>query len=306
MYHFVSLKYFSSRQILGMVKLAEDIKKRPGRYSAALKGKCVGIIFQKPSLRTKSAFYVGTLQLGAHPVYYAPGEVKLGEREATSDVAGNLSRFLDAVVLRTYSHKTILDFVQHSSIPVINGLSDLLHPSQVLADIMTIKQFKPSFKKLKVAYIGDGNNVCHCLMYAFSMLGGQLWVAHPRRYAPDTSITQESKQFCFLTGGKIVLTESAREAAHDADVLYTDVWTSMGQEKEAAKRLKVFKDFQINKKLVALAKPDSIVMHCLPAHRGQEITDDVLDGPHSVVFDQAENRLHTAKAILVYLLKDGK
>ena len=302
--NFISLKYFSASQIKTLVDLAAKVKKKPGHYRKALDGKCIGLIFQKPSLRTKSAFFVGALQLGAHPVYYAPEEIKLGEREKICDAASNFSRFLDAIVMRTFSHKTILEFVCHSRIPVINGLSDLLHPSQVIGDLLTLREFKGNIKTIKVAYIGDGNNVCHSLMHAFSILGGNFIMACPGRYGPDKSILDESRKFAKISGAEIRLTRSPQEAAKNADVIYTDVWTSMGQEKEQIARKKIFKSFQVNEKLLSLAKNDCMVMHCLPAHRGEEITDSVMDSDNSVVFDQAENRLHSAKAILLSVLGD--
>lgn len=303
MRHFISLKYFSSKEIQELIDLALQIKSNPYDFKDSLKGKSVGLLFEKPSLRTKTAFYIGALQLGAKVIYYTPDEVKLGEREKISDVSRTLSVYLDLVVLRTFSHDTILEFVEFSSIPIVNGLSDLLHPSQVLADILTIRELKDNIKKLKVVYAGDGNNVCNSLIYAFSILGGNLTLAVPPAYAPSKIILEEARGFSKVTGAKINLVNSLQEAACGADVLYTDVWASMGKEDEIKRRKKIFRDFQVNDKILKVAQKDCIVMHCLPAHRGEEITDSVIDSKNSVVFLQAANRLHTAKAILTYIMR---
>ncbi len=300
--HFISLKYFSAEQIQNLIELSREIKKTPQAYNSYLKGKTVGLIFEKPSLRTKTAFYVGALQLGAFAIYYSGEELRLGVREKISDVARTLSKFLDGIVLRTFSHDNLLELVRYASLPVINGLDDLLHPSQVLADLLTIKELKGDLKNLKVAYIGDGDNVCHSLIYAFSLLGGRLYVATPKRFPPQREIVEEVRGFAKISGAELVFSHNVEEIAQNADVLYTDVWVSMGKEKEKHKRRRIFKNFQINDKILAKANKDCIVMHCLPAHRGEEITDSVMDGPRSVVFDQAENRLYSAKAILVYCL----
>ena len=304
--HFICLKDYSAKEILEFVDLTIDIKQNPAKYSNSLKGKCVGLFFEKPSLRTKIAFYVGAMQLGGSAVYYSPDEMQFGKREKISDVARTVSHFMHAAVLRTFSHNSILEFAKFSSIPVINGLSDLVHPSQILGDLITIKERKGELKKLKVAYIGDGNNVCHSLIYAFSILGANLYVATPKRYGPRKEIVEEAQKFVNASGAKINILFSPEEAAKDADVLYADVWTSMGQERESKKRRKKFRNFQINDRLIKFAKSDCIILHCLPAHRGEEITDSVIDGKNSIVFEQAENRLHAAKAILVKLLgKEG-
>ena len=303
MSHFVSLKYFSSKELNELLDLAAQMKKDPRSSKSLLEGKSVGLLFEKASLRTKTAFYIGAQQLGAKVIYYSPQEVRLGQREEVADVARTLSVYLDAVVVRTFSHGNILKFSEISSIPVVNALSDLLHPSQALADILTIRELKGDLKKLKVAYIGDGNNVCNSLIYAFSVLGGNLDLAIPKGYQPYESILDEVKSYHRVSGAKINLTDSVLQVAKDADVLYTDVWTSMGKEQEKEERKKAFKNFRIDDKILSRAKADAIVMHCLPAHRGEEITSSVIDGKNSVVFQQAENRLHTAKAILTYILR---
>jgi ornithine carbamoyltransferase len=299
--HFISLEDFSKSEIYELTNLALDIKNNPSKYSTALAGKVVGLFFEKPSLRTKAAFSVGTIQLGGQAVYYGAGEVQLGKREEIADVARTTSHFMDAAVLRTFSHDNILEFAKFSSIPVINALSDLLHPSQILGDLITLKELKGDITKLKFAYIGDANNVCNSLLGAFSIIGGNLYISAPRGYQPKKEIMSQAEKYSKVSGAKITITHSVEEASQGSDVVYTDVWTSMGQEKESAKRKKIFKNFQLNDKLLKLAKKDCLIMHCLPAHRGQEITSSVIEGKNSVVFLQAENRLHAAKAILTYV-----
>jgi len=241
-------------------------------------------------------------QLGGEAIYLGPEEVGLGSREATKDVAKVLSRYLDAIVARTYSHSEVLELAKYSTVPVINALTDLLHPCQALSDLYTIRGKKGKLKGLTISFVGDGNNVLHSLLYGCSKLGVNLRFATPEGYEPDKNIMKKATKIASNTGAQVFLTSNAEEAAEKADVLYTDVWVSMGQEKEREERLKAFKPYQVNQELVSLASPDVLVMHCLPAHRGEEITDDVLDGPHSIVLDQAENRLHLQKAILVMLL----
>jgi ornithine carbamoyltransferase len=235
-------------------------------------------------------------QLGGNSVYLAPHEINLGVRESVEDAAKTLSRYVDGIVLRTFAHKNLLEMAQAAAIPVINGLSDFEHPCQALADVYTIREKLKRVAGVTLAYLGDGNNVCNSLIFAAGKLGIQMRVASPRGYEPHKAA---------LSAAKIGLSYDPQQAARGADVIYTDVWASMGQEKEAAKRKKAFKDFQVNSKLVALAKKGCLVMHCLPAHRGEEITDEVMDSPHSVVFDQAENRMHVQKAILIKLLVNG-
>ncbi len=306
MKHFISLKYFSKDKINELIMAALNIKKNPKIYENKLKGKYIGLLFQKPSLRTKTAFYLGTLKLGGKAIYYGINEVKLDIREKISDVARTLSGYLDGVVLRTFSHKTIEEFSSFSSIPVINGLSDFLHPSQVLGDLLTLYELKKNIKKIKFSYIGDGNNVCHSFIYAFSILGGNLFIATPKQYSPSSLVLKEAKDFSHLSKAKIFLTHNPQLAAKDADVIYTDVWISMGREKEAKKRKSVFKNFQINDKILKEAKKSCVVMHCLPARRGEEITDSVLESKNSIVFLQAKNRLYSAESILLYILGGRK
>lgn len=302
MNHFISLKNLSAQKLIKLIQLTAKVKKTPGRYKNKLKDKCIGLLFQKPSLRTKTSFYLGALQLGAQVIYYAPSEVKIGERETIADVAKTVSQYLDAVVFRTFSHKFIEEFSGYASVPVINALSNLLHPSQVLGDLFTLYELKKDIKKIKFAYIGDGNNVCHSLIYAFSILGGNLHIATPPGYEPHHSIVAAGEELAGKSKAKIRVMVDLVQAAEGADVLYTDVWTSMGGEKDQDKRKEAFKNFQINDDVLARAKKNCIVMHCLPAHRGEEITSGVIDGKKSVVFLQASNRLYSAKAILLYAL----
>jgi len=303
MKHFISLHHFNAAQLNGLIKLSMDMKKNRKKYLTALKDRHVGICFQKPSLRTKSAFCIGALELGANILYYSPDEIKLGKREKISDAARVMSRYLHALVLRTFGHEDVLEFAKYAVVPVVNGLSDKYHPSQALADVMTINEHLGELKNLKIAYIGDGNNVCNSLMHAFAVMGGNFFAATPKGYEPDKKVVSETLALPGVKGS-ITIVRDAKEAAENADVLYTDVWTSMGQEDEVRERRKIFKSYQINDKLLSIANKKAIVMHCLPAHRGEEITDSVMDGTHSVVFDQAENRLHTAKAILYSTMKN--
>ncbi|RKY38943.1 MAG: ornithine carbamoyltransferase [Candidatus Omnitrophota bacterium] len=300
--NFISLKYFSKRKVNELITLTARIKKNPQRFRKTLNDFTIGLLFQKPSLRTKTAFYLGALQLGARAIYFSPQEVQMGKRETTFDVAKTLARYIDCVVLRCFSHQTILDFVKASTIPVVNGLSDFLHPSQVLGDLFTLYEVKKDIRKIKVVFIGDGNNVCHSLLYGFSIIGGNLVVATPEGYSPDREVVQEAKDFAKVSGAGIEVLHDPIKAAKNSDVIYTDVWVSMGKEKESSKRIKAFKRFQVNDKILKRAKKDCLIMHCLPARRGQEITGKVLDSKNSIIFLQAENRLHSAKAILVYLL----
>lgn len=285
-----------------MILLTEKVKQDRDKFHGKLAGKTLGLLFEKPSLRTKASFYVGGSQLGLVPVYFSPQEVKLGQRESTFDGARVLSRYMDCVVLRTFSHNTILDFVRAATIPVINGLSDLVHPTQILGDLFTLHELKQDIKKIKFTYMGDGNNICNSLLYAFSIMGGNLMVITPKQYSPDREAVKEAVSFSRVSGAKIEFSSSPEKAVCDSDVLYTDVWASMGQEDERQERVKKFRRFQVNDDILALAGKGCLVMHCLPAKRGEEITGPVLESGHSVVFLQAENRLHAAKAILLSLL----
>ncbi|TMA64886.1 MAG: ornithine carbamoyltransferase [Deltaproteobacteria bacterium] len=268
---------------------------RTGRPHPLLAGRTLAMIFEKPSLRTRVTFEVGMVQLGGAAIHLAPGDIRLGERESAGDIARNLERWVDLVMARTFLHQSVVDLAAGARVPVINGLSDLHHPCQVLSDCFTLLEHRGRLAGLRVAFIGDGNNVVHSWMDAAARLGLEFVLACPPGYEPDAAITTGA-------AARVTVMHDAEAAARGADVLYTDVWTSMGQETEAKARRRAFRPYQLNASLVARAKPDVLVMHCLPAHRGEEITDEVIDGPRSVVFDQAENRLHVQKAIMVWLL----
>jgi len=272
------------------------------RKHRKLEGRALAMIFEKPSLRTRVTFEIGIGQLGGMAVYLAPGDIRLGERESVPDIARNLSRWVDLIVARTHTHDTVRGLAANSTVPVINALSDREHPCQVLADCFTLIEHRRRLRGLKIAFIGDGNNMVHSWLLAASLLGAEFRLACPTGYEPDPQIVAAAQH---AAGSRVTITPSVDEAVAGADALYTDVWTSMGQEAEEARRREAFRKYQINARTVALAKPDAVVMHCLPAHRGDEITDDVLDGPASIVLDQAENRLHVQKAIMVWLSSFG-
>jgi len=300
----LSIRDLTVFEIDGLFDLAADLKaqQRKGIAHPLLTGKTLGMIFEKPSLRTRVTFEVGMAQLGGRAIYLAPADIQLGKRETVKDVAKNLERWVDGIMARTFTHQTVEQLARHAAVPVINGLSDLTHPCQILADLFTLREKRGPLRGVKVAYIGDGNNVCHSWLYGAAKTAIDLTVACPKGYEPDADVVAFARQEAEASGGRITLLDDAKAAAAGADVLYTDVWTSMGQESEAAQRRRDFQGFQVNATLIGLATPDVMVMHCLPAHRGEEITDEVLDGPHSIVYDQAENRLHAQKAILVKLL----
>lgn len=296
---FLTVTDFNAEEILGIFKKTEELKKN--RFTTDFKNKAVGLIFQKPSLRTRVSFQVGVWQLGGQCMSLSPAEVNIGVRESIKDAAQTLSRYLDLIVARVFKHKDVQELAEHSLVPVINGLSDAYHPCQALADIFTLKEKRGPLKGLTLSFVGDGNNVCNSLLQIAAMLGMNMRVAAPRGFAPDKNVLEFVLAESRKTGSRILVTQDPKEAVRDSDVIYTDVWTSMGQEKEAARRAKIFKKYQINKELLAQAKKNTLVMHCLPAHRGMEITDDIMDSSNSVVFDEAENRLHVQKAIMLKL-----
>jgi ornithine carbamoyltransferase len=296
---FLRLWDLSSEEIDLLLKRAVELKSGKDAHKCPLIGKSIGLLFEKASTRTRVSFEVGIYQLGAQATYMNPNEIQLGRGETIHDTARALSRYLDAIVIRTFSHDTLIEFASSSSVPVINGLSNLHHPCQALADLMTIHGKKGKLKGIHLAYIGDGNNVANSLIEAASRMGIYLTIACPKGYEPDPPILKEAKA---SAKSVIKIVRDPKEAADKADVLYTDAWISMGQEKEAREKKKKFRDYQLNSKILSCAKKNAIVLHCLPAHRGEEITDDVMDGPQSAVFDQAENRLHTQKALLEFLL----
>jgi ornithine carbamoyltransferase len=295
----LTLSDLSSKEITGILRKAMELKTGKDASRCPLIGRSIGLLFEKVSTRTRVSFEVGIYQLGAQSIYLNHRDIQIGRGETIHDTAKVLSRYLDAIVIRTFSHDMLAEFASHASIPVINGLSDLHHPCQALADLMTILDHTGRLRGIRVAYIGDGNNVANSLIEASALTGIHLAVACPKGYEPDKEVLK--KAGAYRRGG-ITVTNDPFEAASNANVLYTDVWVSMGQEKEAAKKRAKFKKYQLNSALLSYAKKDAIVLHCLPAHRGEEITDEVIDGPRSAVFDQAENRLHTQKALLEFLL----
>jgi len=298
----ISVKDLTAKEIEELYILTDKLKKHKSRFSKALKGKTIALLFQKPSNRTRVSFEVGMFQLGGNSLYLSPGEINLGVRESIADVAKTLSRYIDGIVLRTFEHKNCLELAKAATVPVINGLTDFSHPCQALADLYTVREKIGSLKNVTLAYVGDGNNVCNSLLFACAKLKININIGSPAGYSPSQPVLNEAKE---IASGKstINLFNSAEQAVNNVDVIYTDVWASMGQEKEALERKKAFSCFQVNQNLLRLAKNGALVMHCLPAHRGEEITDEVLDSLNSVVFDQAENRMHVQKAILIKLLK---
>jgi ornithine carbamoyltransferase len=303
---FLSIRDFSPQEIQDLLQLGRQIKAYPDVYSGALRGKTLALIFEKPSLRTRVTFDVGIQQLGGFSIYLSPAEINLGKRESVYDVAKNLERMVQGIMIRTFAHTIVEQMAENAGIPVINGLTDYSHPCQAMADFLTMWEVKGAIGKLKVAYVGDGNNVAHSLLFVGAQLGAEVVVATPPGYEPKADAMQWAQQRAQQTGGSCRTTNDAKEAVAAADVVYTDVWASMGQEAEAAKRLSIFRDYQVNAELFARAKSDAIFMHCLPAHRGEEVTDEVVDSPRSVVFQEAENRLHMQKAIMLELMKDVK
>lgn len=270
----------------------------PGKQRSILEGKTLAMIFEKPSLRTRVSFETGIFQLGGHGIYLSPADIGLGKRESIADVAKTLDRMCDIIMARVFEHEKVTELAKYSSVPVINGLSDLEHPCQALADFFTILEKKGKLEGLKLAFIGDGNNVAHSLMLLAAKVGTNFAIACPEGYEPCCDVLEAAKAFAKETGATIEIVRDAKEAAKDADVVYTDVWASMGQEAEAEERAKIFAPYQVNAELMKHAKPDAIFEHCLPAHRGYEVTDEVVDSPQSVVFDEAENRLHVQKAVM--------
>ncbi len=301
--HLLSLKDYSREEIEEIFDLAAQIKADPAAYSGALAGKSLAMIFQKASTRTRVSFEVGMFQLGGTALYLGANDIQLHRGETVADTAKVLSRFVDGIMARVFAHQDILDLAKHGSVPVINGLSDLLHPCQALADYFTLRERRGTLERLKVAYVGDGNNVCHELMIGAVKLGMSFAAACPKGYEPNQLIVKSSVRDAQKARLQIpVVTTDPLAAVAGADVVYTDVWASMGQEAEAEARKEVFAPYQVTTDLMAAAHPDAVFMHCLPAHRGEEVAAEVIDGPQSVVFDEAENRLHTQKALLILLL----
>lgn len=302
----LTLAELAEQDILALLEKSVELKKKTLKkdFEQPLKGKVLGMIFDKSSTRTRVSFEVGMIQLGGSALYMNGTDLQLGRGETVADTARVLSQYVDGIMIRTFSHKSVEELADSADVPVINGLTDLYHPCQALADLLTIYEKKGKLAGLKLAYIGDGNNVAHSLMIACTKVGMDISIAAPREYFPDEKVTAQCEEFAEKSGAKLVVTDSPMVAVKDADIIYTDVWTSMGQENENEQRLKDFHGFQVNEDLVKLASEEYLFMHCLPAHRGEEVTADVIDGKHSVVFDQAGNRLHAQKALLVELLKD--
>jgi ornithine carbamoyltransferase len=298
--NFLSVADLSRERIFRLFGLAADLKQRwkAGRRSAPLAGRSMALIFEKQSLRTRVTFEVGIVQLGGRAVYLSGHEIGLGTRESVPDVARNLSRWVDGIAARVYSHATVEGLARHATVPVINGLSDFEHPCQALADYFTLWERGIDLASMRLAWIGDGNNVCHSVLLAGALVGASMIVACPPGYEPNAGVQATVRKM----GGKLEISDDAREAATGADVLYTDVWVSMGQEAERVQRTEAFGRYQLNDTLVGFAKPSALLMHCLPAHRGEEITDTGLDGPRSIVLEQSENRLHAQKAVIFELL----
>ena len=297
---------------IGEVALILDVaaklkrKQKKGEPHQYLKGKTLAMLFSKASTRTRTSFEVGFFQLGGHPIYLSDDASQIGRGEPVKDTARVLSRFVDGVMIRTFSHESVIELAKYATIPVINGLTDLLHPCQALTDLFTIQEKMKVLKGRKMVYVGDGNNMAHSLMYAAAKVGMNMVCACPKGYQPDPKVLAEAQEDASQTGCTITVEEDVMKAVKGADVLYTDTWASMGQEEEHDARKKIFAPYQINAELLAAARPEAIVMHCLPAYRGEEITDDVIEGPQSVVFDQAENRLHVQKAIMALLMSDER
>ncbi|MCI0460701.1 MAG: ornithine carbamoyltransferase [Gemmataceae bacterium] len=295
---FLTLSERTRAELEFLLQLALQVKARPEQVRGALDGKTLAMLFEKPSLRTRATFEIGMNQLGGRALYFNPQEVGLGTRESVPDVARNLSRWVDVIMARVFAHATVAGLAEHSTVPVINGLSDFEHPCQALGDFQTLLEHKGRLDGLTLAWLGDGNNVCHSLIAGAARLGIRMRVVTPPGYEPDPAVVKDAR----AAGGDVTLTHDPAEAVAGADAVYTDVWASMGQENEAVERAKVFRPFQVNAGLMRRAGPTALFMHCLPAHRGDEVTDEVMDAPYSVVFDQAENRLHSQKAILLALL----
>lgn len=302
----LSIENLEPSEIESILELGRRLKRNKNKFSKVLSKKTLALVFQKPSNRTRVSFEVGMYQLGGNSLYLSPQEINLGVRESIADVGRTISRYVDGIVLRTFEHKNCLEMAEAASVPVINGLSDFSHPCQALADILTIKEKLGDLKKVTLAYVGDGNNVCNSLLFAASKTGMNISIATPKGYSPSSESVEDASVFAELSGSRIKIGNDPFSAVKDAQVVYTDVWASMGQEAETEMRKNIFRDFQLNSRLLAKAKKGVLVMHCLPAHRGLEITDEVMDSKNSVVFDQAENRMHVQKAILIKLLAAGK
>ena len=304
MKHLIDLNNVSYDEIKSLFSLAKRLKKelKMGVEHHLLKGKSLGMIFSKSSTRTRVSFEVGMYQLGGYPIFLSSSDIQLGRGETIYDTAKVLSHYIDAIMIRTFKHSDVEDLAKYGTIPIINGLTDLMHPCQILADLFTVYESKGSLQGLKLAYVGDGNNVANSLLHGCAITGMNISVATPADYMCDPVITDQARQAAAKSGGSVVIIEDPEEAVRNADVVYTDTWISMGQEDEKEMRIKTFMPYQVNSKLFSLAKKDAMFLHCLPAYRGLEVTEEIIDGPNSCVFDEAENRLHVQKAIMATLM----
>ncbi|MBQ3226077.1 MAG: ornithine carbamoyltransferase [Clostridia bacterium] len=303
--HLLTLHDWTTEEILDTLELAKQLKdeQKKGIEHHHLKGKTLGMIFTKSSTRTRVSFEVGMYQLGGSALFLSSNDIQLGRGETIYDTANVLSRFVDGIMIRTFKQSDVEDLAKYGQIPIINGLTDLVHPCQILADFQTVIEKKGKLSGLKMAFIGDGNNIAHSLLYGCAKVGMDLAIATPEGYECDPEVVKNALSDAEKTGAHITLSHDPKEAIKDADAVYADTWVSMGQESEKEEKVKIFMPYQINKELFSLAKPDAIFLHCLPAYRGYEVTEDVIDGPNSVIFDEAENRLHAQKAVMVKLMK---
>jgi ornithine carbamoyltransferase len=303
---FIEIHDYSAEEVQQIFDVARDMKANPDPYRTSLAGQTLAMIFEKSSTRTLVSFEVGMYQLGGHALFLSARDIQLGRGEPITDTAQVLARYVDGIMARTFAHKTVTDLAEYASIPVINGLTDLSHPCQAMTDYFTAWEHLGDLKGRRIAYVGDGNNMAHSLMYGASKVGMDIAIASPAGYAPDPFVVAQATADANTAGTKVIITTSMEEACAGADIIETDVWASMGQEGEAEKRQKDFAGWIVDKRLMSLAKSDAIFMHCLPAHRGEEVAAEVIDSPQSVIFDEAENRLHVQKAILYTLMKDRK
>ena len=302
--HLITIHELTTEEFIQILDIADDLKRRysKGEVYKPLAGKTLAMIFQKPSLRTRVSFEAGMSRYGGHAIYLGPTDIQLGNRETAQDIACTISRYADAIMARTFGHDIVEQLAEGASVPVINGLTDKVHPCQILADLMTVREKKGKLSGLKMAFLGDGNNVAHSLLYGCAKVGMHLTLAVPQGYDPDPQVLTQAKEDAKQSGANLSVTHDLDQALDGASVIYTDVWASMGQEDEQKARTKVMQPFQLNQAALSKARPDAIVLHCLPAHRGEEITNEVIDGKHSVVFDQAENRLHAQMSVLVQVI----
>jgi ornithine carbamoyltransferase len=303
---FIEIHDYSAAEVMEIFELAREMKRNPAKFARALEGQTLAMIFEKSSTRTRVSFEVGMFQLGGHALFLSSRDIQLGRGEPIYDTAKVLSRYVNGIMARTFAHKTVTELAEYASVPVINGLTDMSHPCQVMADYFTAWEKFGDLKGRKIAWVGDGNNMAHSLMFGASKVGMNIAVATPASYAPDPAVVATAQGDADFAGTRITLTQSIDDAVRDADVVETDVWASMGQEEEAQKRQRDFAGWQVDRRVMSMARKGAIFMHCLPAHRGEEVAADVIDSEQSVIYDEAENRLHVQKAILYVLIKDRK